>query len=314
MEIFTKWEMLLKSKCESCESIIVDRLLKAQRRLKQEARTDTLKNDWEYISALSPQFKLEANIGLSIVDLELRLWEKVHNPQGKQDQGESILGKQIRENLLNAQENNEFIRRMFIQIAALGMAMGSIAPTANETQKQLVQSDAVSQEKLKVSETERIAQTAAQKTPQSLSGAQAAEGVDTISAIEDETAIQLQKSSSGIEATVGEEAQIKNRIDSWELTRLIGVHPWPPQQLENYLRGVQHSGHHLKITHNYQQVSFTYAATLLKQRIVANLTELPGETALRKKIHQRVFFDYVNSAAKADSSFAERIFSYTPNF
>ncbi|MFH1546559.1 MAG: hypothetical protein ABIE14_04230 [Patescibacteria group bacterium] len=318
LEIFAKWKSTFGEKRKKCEAKIGKKLEEIRATLSEKGSTGVLQKDWEYVSTLSPQFKLEATLGFPVIDLELQLWEKIHNPGGKQDElidfsDEASFNYQIRENLLEAQKENEFIRRMFIQIAALGMAFGKDTSTLSKTQQQLVKADMVSKENLKASEEKKITQAAAQQTSRDLVGAKTAESVDTISAIQDEKAIQFQKSGSGLEAEVSAEAQTENKVDSWEMTRLIGIKAWPPQQLEDYLRGVKHSEHHLEITHDYQPVSFIYAATLLKQRIAANLNELPGKTAQRKKTCQRVFFNYVDSAEKADDSFAEKIFSYTPN-
>ena len=309
VDFLRSWCEYFKGLRKGCEEKIAKKIEEVKRDIAKDSTTvGTLKKDLDYISQISPQLKLETKLGTNITDLELQLLEKINNPEGEKE--EKVTS--IRESLLMAQQENEFIRRIFIQIAALAMAMGSTS-TASESQKQLVKGDLEEKSKIGFKKEDQVKQAASQKTARNLEGGDAPQGVDALSAIQDKQAIQVQKGEGGLRAGIEESAQAKHKTDSWEMTRLIGINVWPPQQLENYLRKVKHTGHHLELTHNYLPVSFLYAATLLKQRIAANLQELPGKTAQRKKAYQGDFFNLIDGAQKIDDNFVERIFSYTPN-
>ncbi|MCF7845761.1 MAG: hypothetical protein K9L85_00850 [Candidatus Peribacteraceae bacterium] len=305
LEIFKTWADKFRRVRSEIEEKISTQLLEISQHLAEKKPAAVLRKDRKFLLGLNPRFKLEAKVKPKPISLELEIHSRMQlKAASEADEPTSS----VRENLLQAQRKNEFIRRMFIQIAALTMAFGQTS-TANETQKILVQGqDMRARENLELSAEEELKQTAAQKTARKVRGAETPAGVDTLGAAQSTEAIEVH----GSQAEIREEEQSKFQTDSWETTRLIGISLWPPHELQEYLQTVKRSDHRLEFTHNYLPISFLYAATLLKQRIAANLGELPGDSAQSKEASRKELFNMIDGAQKADDGIVERIFSYTP--
>ena len=304
LEIFKIWVEKFRAEREKIENKIVTHLAEVEKHLAEKTDAAVLRKDLEFIAGINPRFKLEARIKPALIPLELKLLAKIQKNSSEKTKEST---SSVRENLFLAQKNNDFVRRMFIQIAALTMAMGRTS-TVNETQKQLVKQDAVECKNLQMSAAERLKQTAAEKTTRQIRGAETVENVDTLSAAQNTEAIRVR----GAQAEIREDAQLKFQTDSWEMTRMIGIKAWPPHELQEYLQTVRRLGHRLELTDNYLSVSPEFAPNLLRQRVTANLSELPGKSAREKENYRKEFLNLIDGAQKADDGFVDLIFSYTP--
>ncbi len=306
LEFFKIWANKFRAEQKKNENGITTRLNEIQRNFTEKKSVAVLQKDREWLAKLNPRFKLEAKITPAPIPLELELLAQLKIAGESADTPTSS----PRENLFLAQKNNEFIRRMLIQIAALAMAMGQTS-TANETQKQIVKGQDLRERKnFKTTEEEKFKQAAAQQTTRQVSGAEIGANTDTLAAVKDPNVVQIHNSC----AEIREESQLGFQIDSWEMTRFNGTKPWPPHELQKYLQDVRRSGHHLALTNNYLMVGHGFAMNLLKQITVANFIELLGNSAREKKICKDEIFSLINEAGggKADD-LDRRIFSYTPN-
>ena len=257
----------------------------------------------DYIGRGSSVLKLKPGIGRRLIDSELQLREILAGEHQGELYDDHISRK---EHLLRSQNQNEFLRRTFQQLAALAMCRGKTIKTAQQSQQTLVHNErSVSKETFNKRRADYLREQADKKGMKHSIGEEEDKEIDVVSAAGG-------ASGDVHEGNLLDSKEAENhKMAYWEITRVSSLNLWPPEANERYLRKVKDSGQHMTLTNNHLVVRTDEAEKLLRRRLIENLDKLPGTTVKNKRANLITMFQMVDETENAGDDFVDNIFRHT---